>query len=101
VLEVSRGKRSLLGRGVLYGFLGGAGAGVIATLACREGAGGASEDIGMCYAWLPLWAGAGTVVGGLVGAVSTSERWRSVGRPEGLTFGPSGQGVRIGFTQSF
>ena len=100
VLEVSRGKYSPWARGLLYGFLGGVGVGAVATLACRADV-GASEDIGLCYAWMPLLAGTGAVVGGLVGAMSTSERWTSVSRPQGLTIAPSGQGLRIGLTRSF
>lgn len=97
-LEVSRGRRSLVGRGLLFGFLGGAGLGGILALTCAEDAG---EDAGMCLGWLPMGAGAGTVVGALIGAMSTSERWASVRPPEGLTIGSSGAGVRIGFAQTF
>ena len=98
VLEVSRGKRSLLGRGLLFGFLGGAGLGAVATLGCRHEA---SDDIGLCYAWWPLLAGAGTVVGGLVGAMSTTERWISADQPQGLTVTGNRGGVRVGFTSTF
>lgn len=97
-LEVSRGKYSPFGRGLLYGFLGGTGLGGVMALACTKDAG---EDAGMCAGWLPLAAGVGTAVGGLVGAVSTSERWTSVRRPQGFTVRPSGRGVRIGFAQTF
>ena len=55
----------------------------------------------MSAGWLPDGAALAVVTGGLAGAVRTSERWASVSRPDGLTISPSGQGARIGFTQSF
>jgi hypothetical protein len=97
-VQVSRGRHPHFGKGMLFGLLGGAGLGGILTFACAQDAG---EDAGMCVAWLPLGAGAGAVVGGFAGALSSSERWTSARRPEGLTIAPSRQGVRVGFSQSF
>ena len=98
VVETSRGTRSQLGRGLLYGLLGGAALGALATFACVQGA---DDSAGPCAAWVPLLAGAGTLVGGLVGAMSTSESWRSVSPPYALTIGLSDRGVRVGLSQSF
>lgn len=97
-VELSRGRSSSLGKGLLYGFLGGAALGGIMTALCADGAG---EDVALCGAWLPIGAGVGTALGGLAGAMSTTERWAPASRPEGLTIAPWRAGVRVAYSQSF
>ncbi len=79
-LEVSRGRKSAVGRGALIGFLVGAGGGAIAGAAalsegCVDGDG--------CPALGALVGGAffglvGTGIGAVVGALSKAERWEEV-----------------------
>ncbi len=98
MLEVSRGRHSRLGQGFLFGLLTGAGVGALATLACVESA--PSDGASPCAGWVPVGAGAGILVGAIVGSVST-ERWTSMSRPDGLTIAPWTRSVRLGVSQSF
>jgi len=75
-LEVSDGRGSFIGLGMVAGFLGGAVVGGVA--------GAASSDAGDSYRGLAVAASSvvgalvGTVSGGLVGAVGRRERWTRV-----------------------
>lgn len=85
-LQVSTGTHSNVGKGFGYGLLGGGLAGaVIGALSCSHddllGSAGCAKVLGV------LGAGAGAVVGLIVGAVSRSDTWEEVGLPsERLSF---------------
>lgn len=96
-VEVSAGRESNVGKGALIGGAVGAGLGLAAGVAC------ASDSFLQCsggeVAAATLEVGfAGAVVGCLIGAASTHERWQPVAAADHahLTFGVGRNGVRLG-----
>lgn len=79
-LEVSRGTKSRLGRGALFGFLIGSGTAVaLATALCVGNPECSGQDGGLVFAFLgTLGAVGGTSIGMIVGARSRTDRWERV-----------------------
>jgi hypothetical protein len=75
-LEVSRGRRSRVGKGAVIGLLAGAGAGVLlGALDLAQEEGGAEYVL---LGWAGLGAGAGALFGAVLGAVIRVDRWEPV-----------------------
>jgi hypothetical protein len=90
-IEVSRGQKSALGKGLKWGFLGGALAGaVVSTLVCTTNTCQFIEGPDAPGVWIPLGtaigAAGGTIVGLVIGALSHTERWERLSAPPSTSF---------------
>lgn len=100
-LETSRGRKSNALKGLGFGFLGGAGAGLVVGLAVDETEGlNRLQLIGLSTGF---FGACGAVVGLLAGAMITSERWEEVSLDRvRASFAPQHDGRwRIGLSVAF
>jgi hypothetical protein len=85
-IEVNRGEKSNVGKGMAYGAISGITAGIIVGVAAGQAKGGCSIGAFGDTDCRPLYAAAGvllggvtgTIVGGIVGALNKTERWEQV-----------------------
>jgi hypothetical protein len=90
-LDVSRGKKSAAGKGLEWGFLGGALAGaVVSTLVCSTNTCTFIEGPDAPAVWIPLGtaigAAGGALVGLVIGSLTHTDRWERLSAPPSTSF---------------
>ena len=103
-LEISRGQKSRVAAGVGYGALAGFGTGaIVGVVLCRPGCGD-ETDLTPLVALVTggIGAGAGALIGGLIGANSRSDRWERVplDRPR-VALTPTRDGIALVVSVAF
>jgi hypothetical protein len=96
-LEVSRGKRTHVVKGAGLGFLAGVLAGGAIGLVSAQHGAKTGDDLAYLRvpAGMVIGAGAGIVVGAVVGATSTRERWEPLKLPISIGLLPSAHALRL------
>lgn len=80
-LEVSEGRRSQWRKGLVFGFLAGAGAGALSSVILLNGidwSDGNGSEVAAVAILAGIGGGAGLLVGGTIGAFTQGDRWRTV-----------------------